>query len=734
MATTIFINHQEKKMNSCARKAAVSKVAGLKGCAPFAGEAFKEADYAADVFTKSAMKEYLPHDTYAKLLQTIDQGQPLDPGIAGEVAHAMRRWASDRGATHYTHWFLPLTGSTAEKHDAFLEIKNGLPIQTFSGKNLIVGEPDASSFPSGGIRSTFEARGYTAWDPTSPAFIKRHGNGATLCIPTAFCAYTGEALDKKTPLLRSMQVLSQATKHLMKCFGKKDEKVTITLGPEQEYFLIDKSFYLSRPDLLLTGRTLFGAPSPKHQQLEDHYFGTIKNRILNFMTEVEEELWKLGIPSKTRHNEVAPAQFELAPMFEELNLSCDHNMLVMEVLRQVADRNGLVCLLHEKPFAGVNGSGKHNNWSIAYGGTNLFDPGTDPHQNAIFLTMLCAVIEAVDKHADLIRAAVASAGNDHRLGANEAPPAVISIYLGDQLADIVHQLEAGKPKRSKHASAMKIGVDTLPPLPKDATDRNRTSPFAFTGNKFEFRAPGSSASCAGPNIVLNTVVAEALERIASTLEKEDVVGKNEPGKHTVRFHEVLQDILSGIIKEHKRVLFNGDGYKSDWLAEAAKRGLPNTSKTPDALKALTKKENTELFSKSGVFSEREMLSRYEIALEDYKTKIAIEGNCALEIVDTMILPAIRSEYKESLEALKKAADCGVACGTEALRDQSVLFGSGLDTLRRQRDKLEEAISQGKSCDTISAMAALRATVDNLEKHVSDEKWPLPKYREMLFIY
>jgi glutamine synthetase len=409
-------------------------------------------------------------------------------------------------------------------------------------------------------------------------------------------------------------------------------------------------------------------------------------------------------------------------------------MLVMEVLRQVADRNGLVCLLHEKPFAGVNGSGKHNNWSIAYGGTNLFDPGTDPHQNAIFLTMLCAVIEAVDKHADLIRAAVAGAGNDHRLGANEAPPAVISIYLGDQLADIVRQLEEGKPKRSKHASAMKIGVDTLPPLPKDATDRNRTSPFAFTGNKFEFRAPGSSASCAGPNIVLNTVVAEAVERIASTMEKEDVVGKNEPGKHTVRFHEVLQDILKKIIKEHKKVLFNGDGYKSDWLLEAEKRGLPNTAKTPDALKAFTKKENVEVFAKAGVFSEREMTSRYEIALEDYKTKIMIEGNCALEMVDTMIIPAIKSEYKESLEALKKAGDCGVACGTESLRDQAVLFGSGLDTLRRQRDKLEEAISQGKSCETISSMAALRATVDNLEKHVSDEKWPLPKYREMLFIY
>ncbi|MBR0056168.1 MAG: glutamine synthetase III, partial [Kiritimatiellae bacterium] len=428
-------------MSNQARNMAVASVAALRAPEPFAASPVHEGGYAEDVFTREAMKQYLSKETCAKLLATIDGGQPLDPTVAGEVAHAMRRWAMDRGATHYTHWFLPLTGSTAEKHDAFLEIKNGQPIQSFSGKNLIVGEPDASSFPSGGIRSTFEARGYTAWDPTSPAFIKRHGNGATLCIPTAFCAYTGEALDKKTPLLRSMQALSAATKRLMACFGKPDAKVEITLGPEQEYFLVDKHFYLARPDLIMTGRTLFGAPSAKDQQLEDHYFGTIKARILNFMADVERELWRLGIPAKTRHNEVAPAQFELAPMFEELNLSCDHNMLVMEVLRQVADRHGLVCLHHEKPFAGINGSGKHNNWSVAYGGVNLLDPGRDPHQNAIFLTALCGVIAAVDSHADLIRASVAGAGNDHRLGANEAPPAVLSIYLGDQLADVIAQLE-----------------------------------------------------------------------------------------------------------------------------------------------------------------------------------------------------------------------------------------------------------------------------------------------------
>ena len=723
-------------MSNCARLAATKSVAALKAPEPCAATAVEDKDiaYAEDVFTRETMKKYLSKDTCKKLLATIDGGQPLDPSIAGEVAHAMRHWAMDRGATHYTHWFLPLTGSTAEKHDAFLEIKDGQPVQAFSGKNLIVGEPDASSFPSGGIRSTFEARGYTAWDPTSPAFIKRHGNGATLCIPTAFCAYTGEALDKKTPLLRSMQYLSTATKRLMKCFGKDDAPVTITLGPEQEYFLIDKAFYLARPDLVMTGRTLFGAPSAKHQQLEDHYFGTIKARILNFMNEVEKELWRLGIPAKTRHNEVAPAQFELAPMFEELNLSCDHNMLVMEVLRQVADRNGLVCLLHEKPFAGINGSGKHNNWSVAYGSVNLLNPGNDPHQNAIFLTTLCAVIEAVDKHADLVRASVASAGNDHRLGANEAPPAVISIYLGDQLADVISQLEKGEPKRSKHAGMMKIGVDTLPALPKDATDRNRTSPFAFTGNKFEFRAPGSSASCSAPNVVLNTIVGEAFNRIAGELEKAGVVGKVEPGKHSAAFHSTLQKILQDIIKTHKRILFNGDGYKADWLAEAAKRGLPNAATTPEALKAFVVKENVAIFEKAGVFSARELASRYEIALEDYTTKVVIEGNCALDIARTLVTPAVKVEYREALAALAEANASGIASGTASVHDDLVKLGAGLDAIKTQCAELEAAISKVEPAEILSAMTALRTTVDNLEKIVADEKWPLPKYREMLFLY
>ncbi len=721
-------------MSNCARLSATKRVAALKATPPKEPCEIKDVGYAQDVFTKETMKQYLSKDTASKLLKTIDDGMPLDPSIAGEVAHAMRHWAMDRGATHYTHWFLPLTGSTAEKHDAFLEIKDGEPIQAFSGKNLIVGEPDASSFPSGGIRSTFEARGYTAWDPTSPAFIKRHGNGATLCIPTAFCAYTGEALDKKTPLLRSMQALSAATRHLMHCFGKGDEKVTITLGPEQEYFLIDKNFYLARPDLVQTGRTLFGAPSAKHQQLEDHYFGTIKSRILNFMNEVEEELWRLGIPAKTRHNEVAPAQFELAPMFEELNLSCDHNMLVMEVLRQVAERNGLVCLLHEKPFAGINGSGKHNNWSVAYGKTNLLNPGSDPHQNAIFLTTLCAVIEAVDKHADLIRASVATAGNDHRLGANEAPPAIISIYLGDQLADVIDQLEKGVPKSSKHMGAMKIGVDTLPSLPKDATDRNRTSPFAFTGNKFEFRAPGSSASCSAPNVILNTIVAESMERITTALESAGVVGKAKPGEHTAAFHKTLQDILQDIIKTHKRVIFNGDGYKSDWLQEAARRGLPNARTTPEALLAYTKKENVAVFEKAGVFSARELESRYEIAMEDYTTKVLIEANCAIDLVKTMILPAVKAEYRETIEAYNATDESNIKSAIDVLHDEVVALATGLTALSNSLKQLEEAVKARKIEEVIDDMATLRQSVDALETQVADEKWPLPKYREMLFVY
>ncbi len=675
--------------------------------------------YGEDVFNAEAMRSYLPKDICEKLLATIDEGAPLDPNIAGDVAHAMKKWAMDRGATHFTHWFQPLTGSTAEKHDSFLEPSGCKAIMVLSGKNLIVGEPDASSFPSGGLRSTFEARGYTAWDPTSPAFIKRHGNGATLCIPTAFCSYTGEALDKKTPLLRSLQALSKSTRRLMTCFKAGPKKTTVTLGAEQEYFLIDKRFYLQRPDLYQSGRTIFGATPAKHQQMNDHYFGSIPSRILNFMNDVEKELWRLGIPAKTRHNEVAPAQFELAPIFEEVNLACDHNMLIMETLRNVADRYGLVCLLHEKPFAGVNGSGKHNNWSLSYGKGNLLNPGKDPHQNAVFLTAICAIIYAVDTHADLLRMTCAGAGNDHRLGAHEAPPAIISIYLGDQLMDVIDQIEQGSAKSSKQAGAMKLGSDMLPPLPRDATDRNRTSPFAFTGNKFEFRAPGSSQSCSEPNVVLNTIVAEAFDMIAEQLEKLD--DKN--------FHTGLQKILQKIVKEHKRVLYNGNGYTDEWVKEAERRGLPNIRTSLEALKALTKDENVELFEKYGVMNRREMLSRYEINVEDFHKRIHIEGEVARDLAKNVILPKVVEAYEKSLRTNEMALNQGFP----GLDTYVKSIGEGCRSLTESIAALEASL-EGEHEGIIAAVAGLRKVVDSLEKVVPDEMWPLPKYREMLFIY
>ncbi len=711
-------------MNTLNRNFAVNAIAGRITPPPMTAKPVEDLNfYGEDVFGPETMRKYLPKATAEKLIGTIKLGLPLDPDIAADVAHAMKRWALERGATHFTHWFQPLTGSTAEKHDSFLEIKaDGQPIMSFSGKNLIVGEPDASSFPSGGLRCTFEARGYTAWDPTSPAFIKRHSNGATLCIPTAFCSYTGEALDKKTPLLRSMQAISNATQRLMKCFGKGPEKVTITLGAEQEYFLIDKNFYLQRPDLVQTGRTIFGAVPAKHQQLEDHYFGSIKTRVLNFMTEVECELWKLGIPAKTRHNEVAPAQFELAPMFEELNLAVDHNMLIMEVLRTVADRNGLVCLLHEKPFAGVNGSGKHNNWALAYGGVNLLNPGNDPHQNAIFLTVLCAIIRALDLHSDLLRCAVTGAGNDHRLGANEAPPAIISMYLGDQLNDVIEQLESGHARSSKKASSMRIGVDTLPPLPRDATDRNRTSPFAFTGNKFEFRAPGSSQSCSGPNMILNTIVADSMDEIAGRIEK--FKGGD--------FNANLQELLQEIIKKHKRIIFNGDNYSDAWKLEAERRGLPNKATTMEALRAYLKPENIKLLTRYGILSETEAKSRYEVFLEEYHRRIRIEGSLALEMARNMIIPCVRDEYTASLTALNAAAAAKIP-GNIGLKKVASDLGSGLDELIAKTETLGAALN-GEHEGIIFAMNDLRKTVDAMEMLVADDKWPLPKYREMLFIY
>ena len=710
-------------MSDSTRTQAISAIASVPAGTPGESAPVNIDYYGADVFSTEVMKKYLPKDTAKTLLSTIQDGLPLDADIAADVAHAMKQWAIERGATHYTHWFQPMTGSTAEKHDSFLDPKGMEPVMSFSGKNLIVSEPDASSFPSGGLRCTFEARGYTAWDPTSPAFIKRHGNGATLCIPTAYCSYTGDALDKKTPLLRSRQALGNATKRLMKCFNLPDAHVAITLGPEQEYFLIDKNFYLNRPDLVQTGRTLFGAPPAKHQQLEDHYFGSIKPRILNFMSDVEKELWRLGIPAKTRHNEVAPAQFELAPLFEDVNLAVDHNMLVMEILRQQANRHGLVCLLHEKPFAGVNGSGKHNNWSISYGEKNLLDPGNDPQQNAIFLTVLTAIIEAVDKHSDLLRNSVASAGNDHRLGANEAPPAIISIFLGDQLNEVIENIINGSSGCGRRDDTLKIGVDTLPILPRDATDRNRTSPFAFTGNKFEFRAPGSAQSCAGPMMTLNTIVAEAFDSLAEELSSFA----------PETFLSQLQETLKRRISEHKRIIFNGDNYSEEWVKEAEHRGLPNLKNTMTALHTLVNEKNLDLFEKYGVFSRRELESRFEIFLEEYHRRIRIEGRLSWEMAATIILPALRNEYKQTVSALSRALDAKQTIGTASLRKLADKLGDALDSIVTDLDTLETALT---SCheDILEAMSRLRTSVDAAETLVNDRSWPLPKYREMLFIY
>ena len=671
--------------------------------------------FAEDVFDADKMAACLSRTTYKKLMGTLQGMQPLDPDIADEVASAMKAWAVGRGATHYTHWFQPLTGGTAEKHDAFLEFQDEKAIFAFSGKMLTVGEPDASSFPSGGLRSTFEARGYTAWDPTSPAFIKRHSNGATLCIPTVFCSYHGEVLDKKTPLLRSTQALKAAVTRLMTAFGLPVEPVKVTLGAEQEYFLVDKKFYLERPDLIQAGRTLFGAPPAKHQQLEDHYFGSIPPRILAFMTDVESELWKLGIPAKTRHNEAAPAQFELAPIFEELNLAVDHNMLVMEVLRQVANRYGLVCLLHEKPFACINGSGKHNNWSVSYGRKNLLDPGSNPQENAIFLAVLVAVIRAVDLHADLLRMTSAGIGNDCRLGANEAPPAIISIFLGDQLTEVINQLEKGGAKAKTTAGqALRIGVDSLPTLQADTTDRNRTSPFAFTGNKFEFRAPGSSQSCAGVNTVINTIVAESLDYIAEKLEKASP--KN--------FNSVLQGILKNEITAHRRVLFNGDGYHAKWVQEAEKRGLPNLPTTLEAIAPLLTPENQALFAKYHVLNATEMNSRYEVFLEDYQRRLTIEAGIAREIAVNMVRPVAFKEYA------KLAGVTGCRSLTKAAEE----LAQRLDQLDAAIQKLSDALASQDCPAMRTALREIRPVVDALEGIVDNAEWPLPKYREMLFIY
>ena len=615
--------------------------------------------FGTSVFNDAVMKERLPKATYKALKKTIEEGTSLKPDVADVVASAMKDWAVEKGATHFTHWFQPMTGITAEKHDAFINpTADGKVILEFSGKELIKGEPDASSFPSGGLRATFEARGYTAWDCTSPAFIK----DGSLCIPTAFCSYNGEALDKKTPLLRSMEVLNKQAMRVLRALGNTtSKKVITTVGPEQEYFLIDKKMYDARKDIILTGRTLFGAKPSKGQELEDHYFGVIKPRISAYMKDLDEELWKLGISAKTKHNEVAPGQHELAPIFSTTNIATDNNQLTMEVMKKVADKHGLYCLLHEKPFAGVNGSGKHNNWSMSTDdGMNLLEPGTSPHENKQFLLFLCAVIKAVDEYPDLLRVSAANAGNDHRLGANEAPPAIISIFLGDQLEDVLEQIEKGPATSSKSSSELTIGVNTLPNLPKDATDRNRTSPFAFTGNKFEFRMVPSSASIGCCNYVLNTIVAETLDEVAGRLEKASNVDAE------------IQAILTEIAKDHKRVIFNGNGYSDEWVEEAARRGLPNIKSTVEASKAMISEKNLAVLEKYGVLSRKEAEARYEIVLENYNKIINIEALTTLEIAKRQILPAAMkyaSSLAESINAIK-------ATGVQA----SVLVQSELLTI------------------------------------------------------
>ncbi|MCX5662635.1 MAG: glutamine synthetase III [Planctomycetota bacterium] len=692
--------------------------------------------YGSNVFSDTVMKARLPKPVYKALQKTIKKGEKLDPGVADVVASAMKDWAIEKGATHYAHVFYPLTGITAEKHDSFLTPDGaGGAVTEFTGSQLIQGEPDASSFPSGGIRATFEARGYTAWDVTSPAYILENANGTTLVIPTAFVSWTGEALDKKTPVLRSMQVLAKQATRVLKLFGHEDPGyIYATAGPEQEYFLIDRNFLFARPDLTLAGRTLFGAPSPKGQEFEDQYFGVIPERVLATMLEVERELYKLGVPVKTRHNEVAPSQYEIAPIYENANVATDHQQLVMITIKRVAEKYGLAALLHEKPFAGINGSGKHLNWSL--GGDkvgNLLEPGDNPHDNAQFLVFTAAVIRAVHKYSGLLRVAIASAGNDHRLGANEAPPAILSIFLGDLLTDLFSQLEKGKLKGSKKKGTLTVGVDTLPPLPKDAGDRNRTSPFAFTGNKFEFRAVSSNQSIAGPLVVLNTIVAESLDYVATELEKAT---KGDPKK----LNDAVQDLLQSIAKEHKAIIFNGNGYSEEWHKEAAKRGLPNYKNTVEALPHLLDKENVELLAKYGVLTERETHSRYEIYTERYCKEVNTESLLALNIAKTFILPAAyryQGELASTAAAIKAA---GVAADVSSLKAMVTLVGE----LESKIVDLEHAIGHKASGaiiehakhfrdSVIPAMLAVRVVADQLEAIIPDDLWPLPTYREMLFI-
>ena len=684
------------------------------------------------VFDETTMKARLPKETFKQLMKTIQGGEKLDPSVATVVANAMKDWAVEKGATHFTHWFQPLTGITAEKHDSFITpTSDGKIIMEFSGKELVQGEPDASSFPSGGLRATFEARGYTAWDPTSYAFIK----DGTLCIPTAFCSYTGEALDKKTPLLRSMQAINKQALRVLHLFGNEDvTSVKTTVGPEQEYFLVDKSVYDKREDLIFTGRTLFGAKSPKGQELEDHYFGMIKPRVQAFMKDLNNELWKLGILAKTEHNEVAPAQHELAPIFSTTNIACDHNQLTMEIMRKVAAKHGMVCLLHEKPFAGVNGSGKHNNWSISTNtGKNLLDPGATPASNAQFLLFLCAVIKAVDEYQDLLRISVASAGNDHRLGANEAPPAIVSMFLGDELSEILQCLEEGKPYGIHEKQKMQIGVTVLPEFNKDTTDRNRTSPFAFTGNKFEFRMLGSSESIACANVFLNTAVAEELCQFADELEKSK------------DFQKDIQALVLKTIKEHKRIIYNGNGYDDAWVKEAEKRGLSNLKSTPEALVHILDEKNKKLLEKHGVYSESEIVSRFEIHNESYSKVINIEAETMLDMAKKYILPAgskFAGKLADTIASKKAVCDAAdVTYETEMLTKVSSLTSEIYKKVQQlEKDVRDVKELSGDASKTaffyrehvFESMNELRISADELETIVPKELWPFPSYGDLLF--
>ena len=690
------------------------------------------ADYfGCNVFSDTVMRARLPKNVYKSVIKTKKMGVPLDDDVANVVANAMKDWAVEKGATHYTHWFQPMTGITAEKHDAFITpTEDGNVILEFSGKELVKGEPDASSFPSGGLRATFEARGYTAWDPTSNAFVKDN----TLYIPTAFCSYTGEILDKKTPLLRSMEVVNEQALRILRLFGNTTAtRVTTTVGPEQEYFLVDKKYYDQRKDLILTGRTLFGAMAPKGQELEDHYFGNIKQRVSDFMKDLDCELWKLGIYAKTKHNEVAPAQHELAPIFTTSNIAADHNQLTMEIMKKVALKHGLVCLLHEKPFAGVNGSGKHNNWSISSNdGQNLLDPGDTPMDNMQFLTFLCAIIKGVDEYAPLLRISAASAGNDHRLGANEAPPAVISMFIGDELQNILDAIENGTSVTENSDKTFEIGVDALPNFPKDATDRNRTSPFAFTGNKFEFRMLGSADSISCTNVMMNTIVAQVLSEFADELEKAD------------DFKSALKALLVKTIKEHKRVIFNGNGYSDEWLAEAEKRGLPNLVSTVDALPHYVDEKYVEMFEKFKVYSKTEITSRMEILLENYSKVINIEALTMLDMAKKSILPAAIAYTKEVCDTVASMKAAGVEPALEVsiankLSCLTASLSKAIDTLDSKRIESknyeDDALKLARYYrDEIFAdMQSLRAVADELEMCVPEKSWPFPTYTDLLFM-